>query len=171
MNDRVLPIPMDKPETDQLVFSTPHSTLYLTQRRERRWVLPMATPSPPLQDTTQPGSCLDLLVFPQLPREGGAIASVEPSSEAESYLGSGTHEHHTHQYTPLPIPVETANVCVFIAPNIHFSSPYEDGEAESTHTSGDPSEDRETECNTVTETSTPSTQQFVSGQITFRDVT
>ena len=42
---------------------------------------------------------------------------------------------------------------------------------ESTHTSGDRSEDGGTECNAVTETSTPSTQQFVSGQIAFGDVT
>ena len=87
----------------------------------------------------------------------GAIDSVEPSSEAESYLGSGIH------YTPLLIPVETANVCVVIVPNINFSYPCEDGEVESTHTSEDRSEDGGTDCNAVTETSTPFTQQFVSG--------
>ena len=127
----------------------------------------MATPPPPLQDTTQQASCPDLLVYPLPPRVGGAIDSVQPSSEAESYLvWSGIH------YTPLLIPVETANVCVFIVPNINFSYPCEDGEVESTHTSGDRSiEAVGTDCNAVTETSTPSTQQFVSGQIAFGDVT
>ena len=74
-------------------------------------------------------------------------------------------------YTPLLIPLETANVCVFIAPNINFSFPCEDSEVESTHTSGELSEDGGTDCNAVTEMSTPSTQQFVSGQIAFCDVT
>ena len=185
MNDRVLLIPMDQPppsravqeetrphpETDELVFSTPNSTLHLTQMRERRRVLPMATPPPPLQDTTQQASCPDLLVCPLPPRVGGAIDSVKPSSEAESNLGSDTHEHPTPHYTPLSIPVETANVCVVIAPNINFSFPCEDGEVESTHTSGELSEDGGTDCNAVTETSTPSTQQFVLGQIAFGDVT
>ena len=125
----------------------------------------MATPPPPLQDTTQQASCPDLLVCPLPPRVGGAIGSVEPSSEAENNLGSGIH------YTPLLIPPETANVCAVIVPNINFSYPCEDGEVESTHTSGDRSEDGGTDCNAVTETSTPSTQQFVSGQIAFGDVT
>ena len=159
------------PETDELVCSTPHSALHLTQMRERRRVLPMATPPLPLQDTTQQASCPDLLVCPPLPRAGGAIDSLEPSSEVENNLGSGTHEHLTPHYTPLLIPLETANVCVVIAPNIHFSFPCEDGEVESTHTSGELSEDGGTDCNAVTETSTPSTQQFVSGQIAFGDVT
>ena len=185
MNDWTYPIHMNQPppsraiqeesqphpETDKLVFSTPHSSLHLTQMRERRRVLPMATPPPPLQDTTQQASCPDLLVYPLPPRVGGAIDSVQPSSEVESYLGSGTHEHLTPHYTPLSIPVETANVCVVIALNIHFSFPCEDGEVESTHTSGELSEDGGTDCNAVTETSTPSTQQFVSGQIAFCDVT
>ena len=185
MNDRVLLIPMDQPpssraiqeetrphpETDELVCSTPHSTLHLTQMRERRRVLPMATPPLPLQDTTQQASCPDLLVCPLPPRVGGAIDSAEPSSEAENYLGGGTHEHPTHHCTPLLIPVETANVCVFIAMNINFSYPCEDGAVESTHTSGDPSEDGGTDCNAVTETSTPSTQQFVSGCMTLCDLT
>ena len=179
MNDRVLLIPMDQPppsravqeetrphpETDELVFSTPNSTLHLTQMRERRRVLPMATPPPPLQDTTQQASCPDLLVCPLPPRVGGAIDSVEPSSEAENNLGSGIH------YTHLLIPLETANVCVFIALNINFSYPCEDGEVESTHTSGDRSEDGGTECNAVTETSTPFTQQFVSGCMMLCDLT
>ena len=159
------------PETDELVCSTPHSALHLTQMRERRRVLPMATPPPPLQDTAQQASCPDLLVCLPLPRVGGAIDSVQPSSEAENNLGGGTHEHPIHHYTPLLIPVETANVCVFIVPNINFSYPCEDGEVESTHTSGDRSEAVGTDCNAVTETSTPSTQQFVSGQIAFGDVT
>ena len=185
MNDRVLPIPVDQPppsraiqeetrpnpKTDQLVCSTPHSTLHLTQMRERRRVLPMATPPLPLQVPTQQASCLDLLACPLPPREGGAIDSVEPSSEAENNHGSGTHEHPTPHYTPLLIPLEAADVCVFIAPNINFSYPREDGEAESTHTSGDPSEDGGTDCNTVTETSVASSQQFVSGRIVFHDVT
>ena len=102
---------------------------------------------------------------------GGAIDSVEPSSEAENNLGSGTHEHLTPHYTPLSIPVETANVCVVTSLNIHFSFPCEDSEVESTHTSGELSEDGGTDCNAVTETSTPSTQQFVLGQIAFGDVT
>ena len=180
MNDRVLLIPMDQPppsravqeetrphpETDELVFSTPNSTLHLTQMRERRQVLPMATPPPPLQDTTQQASCPDLLVCPLPPRVGGAIDSVQPSSEVESYLvWSGIH------YTPLLIPPETANVCVFIVPNINFSYPCEDGEVESTHTSGDRSEDGGTDCNAVSETSPPSTQQFVSGCMMFCDLT
>ena len=122
----------------------------------------MATPPLPLQDTTQQASCPDLLVCPLPPRVGGAIASVQPSSEAENNLGGGTHEHPTPHYTPLSTPVETANVCVFIAQNINFSFPCEDGDVESTHTSGDRSEDGGTDCNAVTETSTPSTQQFVS---------
>ena len=159
------------PEIDELVFSTPHSTLHLTQMRERRRVLSMATPPLPLQATTQQASCLDLLVCPPLPRGGGAIASVEPSSDAESNLGSGTHEHSTPHSTPLLIPLETANVRVFIAPNINFSYPCEDSEVESTHTSGDPSEDGGAECNAVTEMSVPSTQQFVSGLMVFHDVT
>ena len=131
----------------------------------------MATPPLPLQDTTQQASCPDLLVCPLPPRVGGAIDSLEPSSEAENNLGSGTHEHPTHHYTPLSIPVETANVCVVIVPNINFSYPCEDGEVESTHTSGDRSEDGGTDCNAVTETSTPSTQQFVSGCMTLCDLT
>ena len=98
------------------------------------------------------------------------IDSTEPSSEAGGNLGSGTHEDPTHQYTPLPIPLETANVCVFIAPNINFSFPCEDYGVESTHTSGELSEGGETDCNAVTETSTPSTQQFVSGCISLPDV-
>ena len=110
----------------------------------------------PLQATTQQANCPDLLACPLPPRVGGAIASVEPSSDAESNLGSGTHEHSTPHYTPLLIPLETANVCVFIAMNINFSHPCEDGEVES---------------NAVIEMSTPSTQLFVSGQITFCDVT
>ena len=77
------------------------------------------------------------LVSLPLLREGGANDSVEPSSEAENNLGSGTHEHPTPHYTPLPIPREAANVCVFIAMNINFSYPCEDGEVESTHTSGE----------------------------------
>ena len=131
----------------------------------------MATPPPPLQDTTQKASCTDLLVCPPLPRVGGAIDSAEPGSEAENNLGSVTHEHTTPHYTSLLIPLETANVCVFIAPNINFSYPCEDGEVESTHTSGDRSEDGGTDCNAVTETSTPSTQQFVSGCMTLCDLT
>ena len=127
----------------------------------------MATPPPPLQDTTQQASCPDLLVCPLPPRVGGAIDSVEPSSEAENNLGSGTHEHLTPHYTP----VETANVCVVTSLNINFSFPCEDSEAESTHTSGELPEDGGTDCNAVTETSTPSTQQFVSGCMTFCDVT
>ena len=176
-NDWTLPIPVDQPppsraiqeetrpnpETDQLVFSTPHSTLHLTQMRERRRVLQTATPPLPLQDTTPQASCLDLLACPLPPREGGAIDSVQPSSEAESYPGSGIH------YTPLLIPLETANVCVFIAPNINFSYPCEDAEVESTHTSGDRSIDGGTDCNAVAETSTPSTRQFVSGCMMFCD--
>ena len=150
--------------TDELVFSTPHSTLHLTQMRERRRVLSMATPPLPLQVT-----CPDLLACPQLPREGGAIDSLEPSSDAENSLGGGTHQHPTPHYTPLPIPVETANVCVFIALNINFSYPCEDDEVESTHTSGDRSIDRGTDCNAVAETSTPSTRQFVSGCMMFCD--
>ena len=102
---------------------------------------------------------------------GGAIDSVELSSEAENNLGSGTHEHPTPHYTPLLIPLETANVCVFIAPNIHFSYPCENSEMESTHTSGDPSDDEETECNAVTETSVPFIEQFVSGCMMFCDLT
>ena len=126
----------------------------------------MATPPLPLPDTTQQASCPDLLVCPLPPRVEGAIDSVEPSSEAESYLvWSGIH------YTPLLIPLETANVCVFIVPNINFSYPCEDGEVESTHTSGDRSEDGGTDCNAVTETSTPSTQQFVPGCMMFCDLT
>ena len=131
----------------------------------------MVTPPPPLQATTQQANCPDLLVCPLPPRVGGAIDSAEPSSEAENSLGSGTHEHPTHHYTPLLIPLETANVCVVISLNINFSYPCEDGEVESTHASGDESEAVGTDCNTVTETSTPSTQQFVSGQIAFCDVT
>ena len=179
------PVPMDQPppsraiqeesrphpETDELVCSTPHSALHLTQMRERRRVLSMATPPLTLQDTTQQASCPDLLVYPLPPREGGAIDSAEPSSEAENNLGGGTHEHPTPHYTHLLIPLETANMCVVIAMNIHFSYPCEDSEVESTHTSGDRSEDGGTDCNAVTETSVPSTQQFVSGQIAFRDVT
>ena len=102
---------------------------------------------------------------------GGAIDSVEPSSEVENNLGGGTHEHPTHHYIHLLIPVETANMFVFIAMNINFSYPCEDGEVESTHTSGDRSEDGGTDCNAVTETSTPSTQQFVSGCMMFCDLT
>ena len=146
-NDWAFPVPMDllppstavqeesrpHPETDQLVCSTPHSTLHLTQMRERRRVLPMATPPLPLQDTTQQASCLDLLACPSLPREGGAIVSVELSSEAVNNLGSGTHEHSTPHSTHHLILLETANVCVFIAPNINFSYPCEDSEVESTH--------------------------------------
>ena len=103
-------------------------------------------PPLPLQDTTQQASCPGLLVCPLPPRVGGAIDSVEPSSQAENNLGSGTHEHPTPHYIHLLIPLETANVCVFIVPNINFSYPCEDGEVESTHTSGDRSEDGETEC-------------------------
>ena len=102
---------------------------------------------------------------------GGAIDSVELSCEAENNLGSGTHEHPTPHYTPLLIPLETANVCVFIAPNIQFSYPCENSEMDSTHTSGDPSDDEVTECNAVTETSVPFIQQFVSGCMMFCDLT
>ena len=70
-------------------------------------------------------------------QEGEQREKEEDTSEAENNLGSGTHEHPTPHYTLLSIPVETANVCVFIAPNINFSYPCEDGEVESTHTSGE----------------------------------
>ena len=102
---------------------------------------------------------------------GGALDSVELSSEAEDNPVSGTHEHPTPHHIPLLIPLETANVCVFIVPNIHFSYPCENSEVESMHTSGDPSHDGETECNTVTETSVLFIEQFVSGCMRFCDLT
>ena len=54
-------------------------------------------------------------------QEGEQTEKEEDTSEAENNLGGGTHEHPTPHYTPLLIPLETANVCVFIAPNIYFS--------------------------------------------------
>ena len=55
-------------------------------------------------------SVLSGLVSLPLLREGGANDSVQPSSEAENYLGSGTHEHPTHHCTSHLIPVETERV-------------------------------------------------------------
>ena len=54
-------------------------------------------------------------------QEGEQTEKEEDTSEAENNLGGGTHEHPTPHYTSLLIPLETANVCVFIAPNIYFS--------------------------------------------------
>ena len=98
--------------------------------------------------------------------------SNEPSSEVENNLGAtDTHGHTTHHYVPLLLPLETANVCVLIAPNINFSHPCEDGEVECAHNGGDQLEEGGSKCNTITENPTPPTQQFVSGRIVSRDVT
>ena len=152
-------------ETDQLVFSTQY-LLPLTSMRERRRALLAATPPLPLQATTHQGGRPDLLVCPTLPREGGASDTPEHSNEVENNLrATGTHGHTTHHYVPLLLPLETANVCVLIAPNINFSYPCEDGGVECAHNSDDQLEEGGSECNTITENPTPPTQQFVSGRI------
>ena len=152
-------------ETDQLVFSTQY-LLPLTSMRERRRALLAATPPLPLQATTHQGGRPDLLVCPTLPREGGASDTPEHSSEVENNLGAtDVQEHTTHHYVPLLLPLETANVCVLIAPNINCSHPCEDGGVECAHNSDDQLEEGGSECNTITENPTPPNQQFVSGRI------
>ena len=90
--------------------------------------------------------------------------STEPSSKVENNLGAtDTHGHTTHHYVPLLLPLETANVCVLIAPNVNCSHPCEDGEVERAHNSAVPLEGGG--CNMITENPTPPTQQFVSGRI------
>ena len=187
INHLVFDIPMDTPspsvvvqeearphqQTDQLVCSAPHSTqhlLPLTPRRKRRRALLVATPPLPLQATTYQGGRPDLLVCPLFPREGGASDTPEHTNEVENNLGAtGTQEHTTHHYVPLLLPLETANVCVLIAPNVNCSHPCEDGEVECAHNSDDQLEEGGSECNTITENPTPPTQQFVSGQIVSRN--
>ena len=187
INHLVFDIPMDTPspsvvvqeearphqQTDQLVCSAPHSTQYLlplTPKRERRRALLAATPPLPLQATTHQGGRPDLLVCPPLPRVGGASDTPEHSNEVENNLGAtDVQEHTTHHYVPLLLPLETANVCVLIAPNVNCSHPCEDGEVECAHNSDDQLEEGGSECNTITENPTPPTQQFVSGQIVSRN--
>ena len=118
------------------------------------------------------GGCNTITENPPLPREGGASDTPEHSNEVENNLGAtDTHGHTTHHYVPLLLPLETANVCVFIAPNVNCSHPCEDGEVECAHNGAVPLEDGGSECNTITENPTPPTQQFVSGRIVSRDVT
>ena len=157
-------------------LTTPHCTtqhmLPLTLVRERRRAFLVATPTLPLQATTHQGGHPDLLVCPPLPRVGGASDTPEHSNDVENNLGAtDVQEHTTHHYVPLLLPLETANVCVLIAPNINCSHPCEDAEVECAHNGDDQLEEGGSECNTITENPTPPTQQFVSGLIESHDVT
>ena len=87
------------------------------------------------------------------------------SVEVENSPSEQLTPHTTHHYVPLLLPLETASVCVLIAPNVNFSYPCEDGEMECAHNGSVLLEEGGSKCNVITENPTPPTQQFVSGQM------